>query len=82
MKRTTVFADENTLLSLQTIARETGVSVAELIRRALGAFVLQYHSSKPPLSFVGIGRSGRPDVAERSEELLSQSTNTKEGFGH
>ncbi len=40
MKRTTVFADENTLLSLQAIARETGVSVAELIRRALEAFVL------------------------------------------
>jgi len=82
MKRTTVFADENTLLSLQAIARETGVSVAELIRRALEAFVDQYRSSKPPLSFVGIGRSGRPDVAERSEELLRQSTKTKEGFGH
>jgi len=31
---------------------------------------------------VGIGRSGRPDVAERSEELLRQSTKTEEGFGH
>ena len=81
MKRTTVFADENTLLALQAIARETGVSVAELIRRALEAVVAQYHSSKAPLSIVGIGRSGRHDVAERSEELLRRSTSTK-GFGH
>ncbi len=80
MKRTTVFADETTLQSLQARARETGVSVAELIRRALEAFVTQYGSSKPPLSTVGIGRSGRHDVAERSEELLRRST--REGFGH
>ena len=70
MKRTTVFADENTLLA-----------VAELIRRALEAVVAQYHSSKAPLSIVGIGRSGRHDVAERSEGLLRRSTSTK-GFGH
>ena len=82
MKRTTVFADEKTLLDLQAIAREKSVSVAELIRRALVAFVAEYHSSKPPLSFVGIGGSGRHDVAERSEELLRRSTTTSEGFGH
>ncbi len=82
MKRTTVFADEKTLLALQAIARETDVSMAELIRKALEAFVAQYRSSKPPLSIVGIGRSGRHDVAERSEELLRRSTSTREGFGH
>ena len=61
---------------------ETGVSVAKLIRRLLEAFVAQYRSSKPPLTIVGIGRSGRHDVAERSEDLLRRSASTKEGLGH
>lgn len=81
MKRTTIFADEETLLALRSIAKEEGVSLAEVIRKALEAFVAQHRSSRPPLSIVGIGRSGRHDVAERAEELLLQALRSSEGSG-
>ncbi len=72
MKRTTVFASEETLFALRAIANEEGVSLAAIIRKALETFVAQRRASKP-LSIVGVGRSGRRDVAERSEELLLQA---------
>lgn len=81
MKRTTIFADEETLSALQSLAKEEGVSLAEIIRQALEAFLAQHRSSRPPLSIVGIGRSGRDDVAERAEELLLRALRVSEGSG-
>ena len=81
MKRTTIFADEETLLALRSIAKAEGVSLAEIIRKALEAFVAHHRSARPPLSIVGIGRSGRHDVAERAEELLLQALRSSEGSG-
>lgn len=82
MKRTTIFADEETLSALQRLAKEEGVSLAEIIRKALEAFLAQHRSSRPPLSIVGIGRSGRDDVAERAEELLLRALRlSEEGSG-
>lgn len=81
MKRTTIFADEETLLALRTIAKQEGVSLAELVRKALEAFVAQHRSTRPPLSIVGIGRSGRHDVSERAEELLLHALRSSEGSG-
>jgi len=81
MKRTTIFADEETLSALQSLAKEEGVSLAEIIRQALEAFLTQRRSSRPPLSIVGIGRSGRDDVAERAEELLLRAMRSSEGSG-
>ena len=69
MKRTTVFADEELLNGLKRIADEEGIPVAEAIRQALDRFVTQRRKPKK-ISFLGIGRSGRKDVAKRSEELL------------
>ena len=70
MKRTTIFANEELLSSLKHIADEEGISIAETIRQALDRFVAQRQKPRKKLSFVGIGRSGRKDVSERSEELL------------
>jgi hypothetical protein len=45
--------------------------VAALVRVALKQFVDQEKKERPgTLSFVGIGRSGRRDTAERHEDLL------------
>jgi len=79
MKRTTLFADEELLRSLKHIADEEGISVAEVIRRALDKFVAQRQKSSKQLSFVGIGRSGRKDVSERCEELLWMKSATESG---
>ena len=72
MKRTTIFADEEMLTSLREIAQQEGLSVAELVRQALDRFIAERQGGKRLPSFLGIGASGRRDIAERSEELLWQ----------
>jgi predicted transcriptional regulator len=76
MRRTTVFADDEVLDALLAMARRRGVTLAQITREALAAYVSRHHGKRRPLSLAGIGRSGRSDVAERAEDLL------KEGFGH
>ncbi|GIX47528.1 MAG: hypothetical protein KatS3mg131_1739 [Candidatus Tectimicrobiota bacterium] len=78
MKRTTIFADEETLLSLREIARREGLSMAEVIRQALDKFIAEHQRAKRVPSIVGIGRSGRRDIAERCEELLWREAPTRE----
>jgi len=75
MKRTTVFAEDAVLDALRTIARRRGVTLAEVMREALSAYVSKHARRHKPLSIIGIRRSGWRDIAERTEELL------KEGFG-
>jgi len=73
MKRTTVYLDELTDLELSRLAKQQGRSKAELIREALGAYTKQQKRSQESLpSWVGMGRSGVPDLAERDEELLGE----------
>lgn len=75
MRRTTVFADDEVLGALRAIARRRGVTLSEITREALAAYVTRQQRRRKPLTLTGIGGSGRRDVAERAEELL------KEGFG-
>jgi len=75
MRRTTVFVEDEVLDALQGMARRRGISMAQVTREALAAYVAQHRGKRKPLTFLAIGRSGRRDVAERFEELL------KEGFG-
>ena len=75
MKRTTVFADDDVLKKLQQIAKRENSTVAEVTRKALHEYVARRHRKRSRLSLIGIGRSGRKDVAQRSEELLGK------GFG-
>jgi hypothetical protein len=75
MKRTTVFAHEDVLRKLREIAKRENSSVAEVTRKALVEYVSRRRVKRSRLSLVGVGRSGRKDVAERSEELLGK------GFG-
>ena len=75
MKRTTVFADEDILKKLREIAKKENSSVSEVTRKAIQEYVSRRRPKRSRLSLIGIGRSGRKDVAERSEELLGR------GFG-
>jgi metal-responsive CopG/Arc/MetJ family transcriptional regulator len=75
MKRTTVFADEDVLRKLREIAKRENTSVSELTRKALTEYVSRRRAKRSRLSLVGVGRSGRKDVAQRSEEIL------RKGFG-
>ena len=75
MKRTTVFADDETLRKLREIAKRENISLAQVTRKALTEYVSRRRPKRARLSLIGIGRSGRKDIAARAEELLS------EGFG-
>jgi metal-responsive CopG/Arc/MetJ family transcriptional regulator len=71
MKRTTFFADEQLMDELKEIAREERKTLASVVREATALYVrAKRKKKKRKLSIVGIGSSGRTDVAERHEELL------------
>lgn len=72
MKRTTVLADDEVMKKLKQIARQENSTVAKVTRTALNEFVSRRQRKKPRLSLIGIGRSGRKDIAERAEELLGK----------
>jgi len=75
MKRTTIFADEEVLKTLREIARRENSTLSDTIRKALSQYVSRRQARRSRLSLIGIGRSGRKDIAEHGEELLSK------GFG-
>ena len=70
MKRTTFFADEQLMDELKEIAREERKTLASVVREATALYIREKRSKKRKLSIVGIGSSGRADVAERHEKLL------------
>ena len=70
MKRTTIFAEESLLVALKEIAKKEHLNLSAAIRAALEEYVGRRRAGSTLPSFVGIGRSGRKDVAERAEELL------------
>ena len=75
MKRTTVFADDDVIKKLKEIAKRENSTVSKVTRKALHEFVSRRTRKKSRLSLIGIGRSGRKDVAQRAEKLLGK------GFG-
>lgn len=71
MKRTTIFIDEQIERELQGLARRKQWPVAAVVREAIQAYVVSETRQPLPVpGFVGTGRSGRTDIAERHEELL------------
>jgi hypothetical protein len=75
MRRTTVFADDETLRKLREIAKRENISLAQVTRKPLTEYVSRRRAKRARLALIGIGRSGRKDIAARAEELLG------EGFG-
>ena len=73
MHKTTVYLPADLKASLRGMARDTGVSEAELIREAVGEKVLRHARPRPrvPLTDRGLGD---PEAAHRVDDLLA-------GFG-
>lgn len=65
-----MYLDSNDYRRLKSLARAEGRTAAELIREAVAEYTRRHASPAVPRS-VGAGRSGRGDVAERAEDLLS-----------
>ena len=71
MKRTTIFIDETVENDLKALANSADVPVASLVREALAEYVARRQETAPhSVRFLAAGRSGRQDVAERSEEIV------------
>lgn len=72
MKRTTIFIPETLERDLQLYARRAGRPVASVVREAVEQYLTSAEAARLP-SFVGVGASGRADIADRHEELLFRS---------
>jgi hypothetical protein len=70
MKRTTIFVPEPLERDLQLYARSERKPVAAVVREAIVEYLAERRPASALPSFVGVGRSGRSDIAERHEELL------------
>jgi hypothetical protein len=70
MKRTTIFADDTLIREFKDLAREENRSIADMVREAMEEYVRLKRRKRKGLSFIGVGSSGRSDVAKRHEELL------------
>lgn len=67
--KTTVYLDREVYARLKNLARLAGRSPAALIREAVAQYASGGLAARLPAS-LGAGRSGRRDLAERSEALL------------
>jgi|DewCreStandDraft_5_1066085.scaffolds.fasta_scaffold87306_2 predicted transcriptional regulator len=83
MKRTTIVVSEKLLIEAQHLAKTLNKTTSELIREALQEYIQNHKLKKRrQLSFIGVGRSGRGDIAERSEELLGKLLAKKDKNGN
>ena len=73
MQKTTVYLPAELKALLRGMARDTGLSEAELIRQAVGEKVLRHPRPRPRVPLTGRGL-GDPEIAHRVDELLA-------GFG-
>jgi hypothetical protein len=68
--KTTVYMDEDTYRRLKQIARARGRPPAELVREAVAEFTARHARRRKPRS-IGAFKSGRRDLGQRAEALLS-----------
>jgi hypothetical protein len=73
-----VYLDSEELSVLRAEARASGISLAELLRRLLRQHIEQRSAAVEPsiaayLRIVGLGSSGKSDVAERHDVYLGQA---------
>lgn len=68
--KTTVYLPAGDYRRLQALAREQGTSAASMVREAVSAYATLHRPKTRPRS-LGVARSGRGDLSERAEELLS-----------
>ena len=75
MQKTTVYLDAEIAVALRTMAESSKRSQAELIREALAQYTQGAKRALPP----GIGKynSGRKDLSEEVEEILSEATSDR-----
>ena len=71
MIKTTLYLREEVYRRLKAVAREQNRPAAEVIREALAEYVSGCETKRSRPKSLGAGHSGRGDLSERAEELLS-----------
>ncbi len=69
MEKTTVYLHKADYRRLKALAKEADRPVAELIREAVAEYAARHGPAARPSS-IGVGRSGRGDLSECTEDLL------------
>ena len=69
LTKTTVYLTAADYRRLKALARATKRSTAQLVREAVAEYARRHTPRTRPKS-LGAGRSGRPDLGTRAEELL------------
>ena len=69
-QKTTVYLDEDAYRVLKQIARNQGKAPASVVREAVAEYNVR-HAPRRQARSVGAFKSGRHDLSERAEELLS-----------
>ncbi len=72
MKRTTVVLSSDLALLAEREARRRGVSLSEVVRRALAAHLGVAEGQPRRIPFAAIGRSGKRHTARDAEEILAR----------
>lgn len=72
MKRTTILLTDDLVTLVEAERRRRDVSAAEIIREAVAGYFKIDPSAPRRYSFIGLGRSGRDDLAGRIDELLAE----------
>ncbi len=67
--KTTVYLDAADYRQLKTLAQAQGRATADLVREAVALYA-RAHAPAAPAS-IGMGRSGRDDISDRAEALLT-----------
>ena len=70
MQKTTVYLDPEAYRALKRMAQRTGRPPAELVREAVAEYAVK-HAPRRRARSIGGFSSGRRDLSERAEELLS-----------
>jgi len=85
MVRTQIQLTQEQSLRLRRSAVQEGVSLAEMIRRSVDAYLVQLDrregrpSIEATMSRVGAFRSGRSDVARRHDDYLAEAYLGRDG---
>jgi len=69
-QKTTIYLDPDDYARLKSLGRGRGAKAAEMVREAVAEYVVRHAPRRQPKS-LGKYSSGRPDLGERAEELLS-----------
>ena len=71
MVKTTLYLDPEVAVTLRQLAAGQGQTQSELIRKVLADHA--GHVKRPTPKGIGAYRSGRPDIGQRSKDLLRRA---------